>query len=662
MIARITARVARAPRWVFPPLIGILAFGIFIPKLGFYWDDWPILFYIDTQNLSGLITYYSFDRPFAAYLGIAASFFAGTYTILWQVLVLGLRLGATFAVWGVLKNLGPRYTFLAASSTLLFLIYPGYDTQPMNSTYAHWATYLFFFLSLYGTGKALRNGKHAYWWTALALVTQAVNIFSLEFFVVLEFIRPVYIALILREKSRDQLLIRTMKLWLPFVGLLSIWFVWRFFFLVLPGEPHPLQILVDLRSGPVQALFHYGFVAASDVFYLCVAVWAETLFRLSTLINFWWLLIAVLSALLALAYIAPFFKSQASTTREALCGMALGAICVFFGLAPVWIIGDAANSGGYGSHYLLGGLFGASVFMASVVTLLPTRYAKLLAISILSLLAIGRQLSVSNEFANVWEDQRTFYWQLYWRAPELKPSTALVFFYPISAYMQQSSTSMAINTLYPQTLGASRLNHWTYDIRLTQVQRSLERRLPLQTEYRKLLFVADDESSQLFVYKADDSCLWVLSPIHILNDYIPSEARYLLEYTDMERISPTRSFTPAQQIFGEEPEHSWCYYFEKADLSAQQNDWTAVISKMEEAESKGLRASYALEYVPLLRAFAFSNQWGDFITRAALLNEGYKQSEELMCALWDELDLAIANSTAKESAIASVREIYACTN
>lgn len=662
MLTQLKPTLAKIPKWVVFPFLTILAFGVFVPKLGFYWDDWPILYFIDSKNLSGLITYYSFDRPYAAYLGIAASFFAGTSSLLWQVLVLGLRLSTALTIWAVLKNLGSRFWFFASTAALLFLIYPGYDTQPMNSTYAHWVTYLLFFLSLYGTGKAVKDSKQAALWTGLALLAQAINIFSLEFFVVLELVRPVYIALLLKEKGWLALLKRTIRYWLPFLGLLLIWFVWRFFILVLPGEPHPLQMLVDLRNNPIQALMHYGMLAVSDVFYLCVLVWSETVSRLSSITNFWWLLVASCSALLGLLFLVSSSPSKAPTTREALIGMALGAAGVFFGLAPVWAIGDAANSGGYGSHYLLGGLFGASVFTASALCLARSRQVRLAIFVALSLLATGRQLSVSSEFVSVWEEQRTFYWQLYWRAPMIEPNTALVFFYPISDYMQQSSTSMAINTLYPHALNPTQLSFWTFDIRRTLVQRPLEREMPLQTDYRRLSFQARNANSQLFLYKLEDSCVWALTPIHFLNDYIPSDNRQLLQSSNVESINSVESFAPDQSTFGKEPDQTWCYYFEKADLAAQEMEWTLVLNLMREAESLGLRANYALEYMPLLRAYAYTDQWVDFFSNIVELNEDYPQGGEMMCALFQELEQSATGSGEKDLAINSSRDIYSCKN
>ena len=43
-------------------------------------------------------------------------------------------------------------------------------------------------------------------------------------------------------------------------------------------------------------------------------------------------------------------------------------------------------------------------------------------------------------------------------------------------------------------------------------------------------------------------------------------------------------------MFGSEPPHLWCYYFEKADLARQLQDWQSVLQLEKQARARGLYA------------------------------------------------------------------------
>jgi hypothetical protein len=62
---------------------------------------------------------------------------------------------------------------------------------------------------------------------------------------------------------------------------------------------------------------------------------------------------------------------------------------------------------------------------------------------------------------------------------------------------------------------------------------------------------------------------------------------------------------PPESIFGSEPEHDWCFYYQKADLARQRGDWEAVARLGAEAEKLGLHPNDQIELMPFLQAHAF---------------------------------------------------------
>ena len=62
---------------------------------------------------------------------------------------------------------------------------------------------------------------------------------------------------------------------------------------------------------------------------------------------------------------------------------------------------------------------------------------------------------------------------------------------------------------------------------------------------------------------------------------IPKDESLLIEqvgeYSHVDRIIPIRnSSCPASVIFGSEPAHDWCYYYQKASLARQKGDWEEI--------------------------------------------------------------------------------------
>ena len=60
-------------------------------------------------------------------------------------------------------------------------------------------------------------------------------------------------------------------------------------------------------------------------------------------------------------------------------------------------------------------------------------------------------------------------------------------------------------------------------------------------------------------------------------------------------------------IFGPEPAHDWCYYYQKIDLARQKLDWQAAADLADDALSLGLEPADASEWLPLLEAYIHVN-------------------------------------------------------
>ena len=86
-----------ARRWFYPIallLIGLITYAYQIAALGFYWDDWEVVFLLNAKSPALLYGYFAFDRPFAWPYQVMYALF-GLSPIAWHLATLLLR-------WGVL--------------------------------------------------------------------------------------------------------------------------------------------------------------------------------------------------------------------------------------------------------------------------------------------------------------------------------------------------------------------------------------------------------------------------------------------------------------------------------------------------------------------------------------------------------------------------------
>ena len=130
-----------------------------------------------------------------------------------------------------------------------------------------------------------------------------------------------------------------------------------------------------------------------------------------------------------------------------------------------------------------------------------------------------------------------------------------------------------------------------------------------------------------------------------------------LSRLDLIQTDPAR---PAQPPFGVEPQPTWCYYFERADLARQRGDWQSVADLAEQAGAAGFSPHAASEFLPFVEAQAHLGQWEKAVewTRGALAQDA--DVAPMACQTW----LRIAGETSpsilrtKSSAIA--RELTDC--
>ncbi len=220
-------------------------------------------------------------------------------------------------------------------------------------------------------------------------------------------------------------------------------------------------------------------------------------------------------------------------------------------------------------------MLGTSLFIGGLIGLLDWKpWLSRLVLALLVGLSTGIQFQHRLVYRQEWLSQKNFFWQLAWRAPgfaawhdrdDVGDSLYLL--------QRQLADRPVELDLRPRTAASHEMPYLLYDIeaRLGQGLPEIKAGLPIDMPYRAAAF--NGSTSQAIVLFYDPPrCLKVMNPA--LDRFLPVKPLYIREATPLSRLDlilpAARSpAAPPESIFGPEPAHAWCYYFEKAELYAQ---------------------------------------------------------------------------------------------
>jgi len=73
-------------------------------------------------------------------------------------------------------------------------------------------------------------------------------------------------------------------------------------------------------------------------------------------------------------------------------------------------------------------------------------------------------------------------------------------------------------------------------------------------------------------------------------------------------IADATHVLPPEYIFGKEPEHTWCFYFQEADLASQLGHWDDIVMLGDEVDRLKLSPEDRSEWLPFLKAYAITGK------------------------------------------------------
>lgn len=678
--------VVRFPEWSMPLAFLaalVLAFGLLIPTLGFYQDDWLFVYNHYALGPQGIWDFMYYDgTPFASYLNNLQFALLGYAPLNWHLTSLLSRWLTVVVFWLILRRLWPAHPRETFFSALLFALHPFFTLQPMAVTFSQvWVAYFFLGLSLYWMILSVQQPSRCWLYTLLSILAGAVNILSGEYFAGLEFARPVilWFALAGRDLRPKDRLLASLRYWLPYLLALGVYIYWRFFVYEVPIENRNQPVLVEtLLRNPLEGLWLIFVNLLPDTVLIVISSWYNLLepnwLDLTVRENLFALLLALISGGIAFYYLnqQSFLESSpAPRINWPLQALFLGFVIVVFGLIPPYVGGLYLNAKNplWNSRFGMASMLGAAMMVVALLELLiSSARARTIVLAGLVGLSIGWHLRTVNNFRWAWKKEVNFYRQLTLRIPQLTPGTALVAEGEVLYLMGDYPTAYAINTLYANPRGEEqgRARYWFYGMTTNFGKNygDFGQGMMLFTRHRSMVFKGDSLQSVLFAFEPDDGqCLRIYRPQDAL---IASSVlgAYMLPSVPIskpELILPSDSPNPflTGQLGIESPQ-DWCYFYQKADMARQNGDWRSVARYWRELQKAGLNSKEAFEYLPFIEAYLRLDdfeQARDVSLRAVNLARG---ARPMVCNLWKFVLQETPNDAGLKQAFVQFQQEAAC--
>jgi len=622
----------------------ILAYGVLIPWMGLYADDWPFVYVHHVAGWQGVVAFISWVRPVGAYI------FATVTTIFqenfagYHIFLLLLRWVDGVMLWKLLRMVWPEAKHKAAWAALLFVVFPAFKQQPLALEYSlHFIVLALFFGSLMAMVQAEKQPER-FWPYTLAAVALSFNIFFIEYFVGLELLRPVllWLALARRFPEPGKRLRQVLVRWLPYLAVLAAFVLWRVF--VVKFVSYQPGLLDALRADLLGGLAALARTMAKDIFTVTFGTWAQLFTTIPAGPRALALYLAlVLAALVPVGLLllnlegSPEGKGE-QRKREDLEWLAVGAIALIMCGGPFWVTNIPLSLEFPWDRTTLAFMLGVCLVIPALISLLRRPRLQAVVVAALVGLSVGQHFQNANQYRKEWQVFRDFYWQLTWRAPALEEGTIVTldkspFWYHVDKFL-----TPALNYTY-----APQSRSLTYPYSMLDFYKFEEKYLPLEDPetpiyvgYGTLKFEQPASHILMVVYDPP-GCLRVLTPAEETHLLLSEAARDSLHLSQPERIllNPENPRQPPD-FLGGEPEHNWCYTYEKAELARQQGDWKTVVNLGENALNQSLFPRQPSEWLLFVEAHARSGNWDQArkLSEDVLADEFFRPA---LCDTWKRI-------------------------
>ncbi len=643
-----------------PLLLLIFSLSAYIPltaQMGFYWDDWPMLWFKVTQGADGFVQTFTSDRPFLGYLYKTTALLLGDDPFIWQILTVAARWAVTLAFWWMLRLLWPNCKREVFWISMLLAVYPGFKQMPIVYVWFNaFIMLLAYVLSYAMMLKAIGSCSAKGWilWTVPSVLLYTFCTISTEYYTGLDICRGVIIWIFLTRETgfRDltfwKKLWKTFIQWLPYLAILGAFMFWRVF--VFQFHSYQPVLLGQLASNPFRTILDLAMRIIEDAYTATWGAWTEFVkfpnhvdYETASGKVFW---IAVLLALAAALITALLYRpdtedapdgehADKSSEKWCLLAIGLGAFMVICPGFPYWVTSLPLRLSYPYDRFLVAFMFGSSIFMVGLIGFLfRTPILRNIILCIFVAMAVGGHIMNANSYRKDWNMQKDFAGQLMTRIPALEQPTILLADDNPLAYESDNSLTGLVNLALDPERDEQSLPYsvMLFTPRFGSIEKYAEQEYVYQ-DFRSSLFAAKNDEVVVYHY-SPPGCLRILDPEQHsdLNIFPDSYKDFMYLSDPKRRIDPngTSSLFLQNEVFKQAPDKNWCYYFQKADLARQTEDWET-IAEIGDEVLPIMKAGEASEYFVFIEAYINMDRWEDAMNTFQRVHKEDKGLDAVLC-------------------------------
>ena len=599
----------------------IFVYLIHISKFSYYRDDW---YYMYDGLVSGGQIFVEMFRHLRPARGPLFEFLFGlfgTNPIPYHILLYLLRLAGSLGALWLFRILWPKQREATFFMALLFLIYPGFlwwiqgfEYQPMVLSVG------LQIFSIIFTLKAIDSPSKLHWilWSFGSLLCGWIYLAFVEYAIGMEVFRWLCVYLIISHSYKAALaqrILRTIRGVLLQLFIPALFLIWRVF--IFDNERKAADI--GLQTGAVLNspgtvlwwLIHFF----QSVLNVSVFAWAlpfdegfYTLRLRDSLVAIGWAAVVITLSYLTYRLI---HKEEDLTSAKSwqLEAISIGLIGVCAGVLPIIVANRVVTFDRF-SHYALPASLAAVTFVVGLIYMLRDTRVRLGSLSLLIGLSGLTHSALAARAQNEEALINNFWHQVAWRVPSLRSGTVLVVNYAGMDYAEGSDIvwGPANFIYYPEGQSQVPIVIYVSAARMeADTPKNILEGAELQQNYIVVNNISYDFDNLLVLsMPSTDACVHILdgrwTELSIRDTALVGLAasRSKIENVimdDKERIPPAA-------VFGKEPSHGWCYFYQKAQLARQQESWETISKISGEAAGLNLHPNDQIEWMPFLQAAA----------------------------------------------------------
>jgi len=596
--------------------------------LGYYNDDWYLMYAGVSQGAEKFHDVFAIDRPLRGYfVGWMFEIF-GVHPWLYGLGAFLMRcLGALGLLW-ILRILWPTERKTIYAAVVLFIVYPGFLDQPNAIDFqSHLWGFTLAIISIGCSLQAIATSKKQIKaiLIVLSLVTQILYLMLMEYYIGLEGLRLILIAYLSWEQDHENLTRLAWRIFLRYLPslLVSLSFLFGLtqVFQVQRQTVNVDSMFAYILENPIKRLMGLFINLFQDLLNVIFIAWAEPFYQYAFVDQLKPLLLEICLAVLAGGIVwfglslikdKPIDESQRSNQPHVAWDMILiGLLAAVLALVPISFTNRQVIFNGF-SRFSLPPSIGVIFILGGCLVAMGKSQLKNWIVVSLVIIATMTHIGNGLNYVDRWKVMRDFWWQVSWRAPNIAPGTVLMAEYANTGIAEDYFVWGPANLIYYPTLpyqtktklnlNAATLHNINLNAVITQAKQKIERRSFIsEIDFSKLL-VLSMPNETICVHALDGNSLE-------LSDQTRSAISLISPYSHINRIMVDEPMSqPPESIFGKEPAHAWCYYYEKADLARQRGDWDEIVRLGQEADLLNLQPHDSIEWMPFIEAYAYSGE------------------------------------------------------